>query len=193
MTYSNMRTASSRALLLIDFQDDFLKPDGRMPVSQTQVEPVVTAARIAVAEARRAGTPIAAISNEFRANDYLMNLLRRGASLAGSPGSRWSCALPLEGAANFPKWAGSAFVNPDLDPWLRKRGVETLALCGLMAKACIRATAMDALKRGYGVVLIADAIACDSDQSRRKALRELRSKGAEVEVAMAAQSSMPAL
>ncbi len=54
----------------------------------------------------------------------------------------------------------------------------TLSLAGLKAGACVSATAKDALARGYTVELNADAIACDSDASRRRSLRALQSRGA---------------
>ena len=98
-----------------------------------------------MAEARDAGDLIVAIGNEFRPGDILMNLFRRNASILGSEGASWTDRLPLDGATYFPKWAGSAFVNPELNPWLRAHNVKTLVLAGLMAKACITATAKDAL------------------------------------------------
>lgn len=173
-----------RALLLIDFQQDFLDAKGRMPVCRGHAASAVDAAKRAIAEARSAGDVILAIGNEFRPGDHLMNLLRRRASIAGSPGSRWTSALPLDGIPYLPKWATSAFVNPDLDPWLRERGVGTLILTGLKAGACVSATAKDALARGYAVNLVCDAIACDSDASRSRALEALRAKGARLVRAM---------
>ncbi len=184
MLETPQRNPSLRALLLIDFQDDFLEPDGKMPVSRAQVTPVLAAAARAVAAARQAGDLVLAIGNEFRPDDYFMNLLRRHASIAGSPGSRWTKALPLAGIQYFPKWAGSAFVNPNLEPWLRAKGVETLALSGLLAKGCISATARDALARGYEVDLVSDAIACASDASRARALTRLEAKGCRIVSAM---------
>lgn len=171
---------SRRALLLIDFQDDFLSAKGRMPVCRSQVEPVLAAAVRAAARAKKQGDEVVAIGNEFRRGDHLMNLLRRNASIAGSPGSKWTEALPLAGVKYFPKWAGSAFVNPELEDWLRARSVGTVAISGLLAKACVTATARDALARGYGVELVADAIACSSDGSRTRALAALAAKGARV-------------
>jgi nicotinamidase-related amidase len=180
MTPINPSARPRRALLLIDFQDDFLEPNGRMPVCRSHVGPALAAAKLAVDEAQRAGDPVLAIGNEFRPQDHLMNLLRRGASIAGSPGSRWTSKLPLADVPYLPKWATSAFVNPTLDEWLRANAVGTLALTGLKAGACVSATAKDALARGYKVELIADAIACDSDASRRRALAVLNSKGAQI-------------
>ena len=174
------RPPSRRALLLIDFQDDFLGPQGKMPVCRAQVTPVLAAAGQAVAKARQAGDFVLAIGNEFRPGDHLMNLLRRHASIAGSPGSQWTTVLPLAGIRYFPKWAGSAFVNPELDAWLRANDVGTLALSGLFAKACVAATCRDALAQGYDVELVSDAIACGSDASRDRALARLESKGARI-------------
>jgi nicotinamidase-related amidase len=189
MTDASQRPHSRRALLLIDFQDDFLDANGRMPVCRDHVGPALDAARRALAEAQGAGDVILAIGNEFRPGDHLMNLLRRRASIAGSPGSCWTAALPLGGIPYLAKWAASAFVNPELDPWLRARGVRTLALAGLKAAACISATARDALARGYKVELLGDAIACDSDASRRRALEALRARGARLIVAGHASTS----
>ena len=67
--------ALRRALLLIDFQYDFLADDGRMPVDRSQVQPVVEAARAAIARAQGAGNVIIKIGNEFRPSDYVRNCI----------------------------------------------------------------------------------------------------------------------
>ncbi|MBR1091007.1 cysteine hydrolase [Bradyrhizobium manausense] len=166
-----------RALLLIDFQRDFIESSGRMPVARNQVASVLRAAAKAIADARRAGEFVLAIGNEFRPNDLFMNLLRRHASIAGSDGAKWTEKLPIDGAVYFPKWSGSAFVNPDLDKWLKEKSVTKLVLAGLQAKACVTATAKDALAKGYSVEVLADAIACVSDATRARALKRLQTKG----------------
>jgi nicotinamidase-related amidase len=51
-----------RALLLIDFQRDFLDPKGRMPVDQLQVEPVIAAAQLAADAAQTQGDLIVKIA-----------------------------------------------------------------------------------------------------------------------------------
>jgi len=170
--------AERRALLLIDFQRDFVEPAGRMPAAQNQIPAALAAASRQLAQAKANGDLVVAIGNEFRPRDYLMNLLRRRAAIAGSEGARWTERLTVEGAQYFPKWASSAFVNPDLDIWLRANGVTTLMLSGLMARACVTATATDALRKGYTVQILADAVACYSDASRRRALTRLEARGA---------------
>ncbi len=180
MDTNDVAAPERRALLLIDFQRDFLEPSGRLPAARNQVAPVLSAAARAIEEAKAAGDFVVAIGNEFRPLDFLMNFLRRGASIAGSEGARWTDKLPLDGVKYFPKWAGSAFVNPDLDKWLRANHVNTLVLTGLMASACVKATAKDALAGGYQVRIRADAVACRGDASRARALARLEARGAVV-------------
>ena len=165
------------ALMLIDFQVDFLSDDGRMPVARNQVWPVIEATRLALESAGRAGDAIIAIGNEFRKGDYLMNLLRLGASIEGSSGSRWDERIPIDGIEYLPKWATSAFVNPDLGRWLESNSVKKLTLAGLKANACVAATAKGALERGMKVRILKDAVACGSDGSRAAAISRLERRG----------------
>ncbi|THD42097.1 MAG: cysteine hydrolase [Bradyrhizobium sp.] len=168
------------AILLIDFQRDFVEPTGRMPAAQNQIPAALAAASRALARAKINGDLVVTIGNEYNRRDYLRNLLRRHAAIAGSDGARWSERLEVDGAHYFSKWASSAFVNPELDAWLRAHGVTTLTLCGLMARACITATAEEALAKGYDVQILEDAVACYSDASRKRALAHLKTQGARV-------------
>ena len=52
------RSDQHRALLLIDFQDDFLADNGRMPVARNQVGPVMAATRAAIIQAQARGDQI---------------------------------------------------------------------------------------------------------------------------------------
>jgi len=168
------------ALLLIDFQEDFLAPAGRMPVDQGQVESVIKAAHQAVAEAQRDGDLIVKVGNEFRRSDVIGNAFRHGAAIQGSPGAAWDGRIDPSGAIYVPKWKADAFCNPDLAKVLDEAGVGTVRLAGLYAKACVSATARGALKRGLSVQVIGDATACSSDRSRQDALDKLRRKGIEI-------------
>ncbi len=170
-------STSGNALMLVDFQRDFLDLNGRMPVADHQIEPVLEAANAAVARARAAGWPIVKIGNAFRPQDRLMNLLRRNASIQGSAGAEWDARLPVPDAIYFEKWTSSAFINPALAQWLSEHQVTTIHIAGLFARACVSATARAALAAGFNVHLVADAIACSSDRSRRRALKSLEKKG----------------
>jgi len=172
-----MSSSAPRALLLIDFQRDFLADDGRLPVARTQVGPVIAAANAAVATARADGALVIAIGNEFRRSDLVANLFRRHAAMAGSEGARWDDRVDRAGATYFPKWAGNAFSNPALGSFLTEHGVRTVTLAGVYADACITATAKGALARGLKVEILADAVAAGNDDARSRALDRLHAKG----------------
>ena len=180
---SSAATPGRRALLLLDFQRDFLADDGRMPVARQHVAPVLAAARLAADRARLRGDLIIKVGNEFRRGDIVGNLLRRRAAVSGSAGTAWDDRIDVEDALHIPKSAGSAFTNPALGAALDARGIRHLMIAGLFAKGCVRATAEAALRRGLTVEVLADAVACSSDRSRDRALRLLVAGGAHVTAA----------
>jgi nicotinamidase-related amidase len=166
--------------VLIDFQDDFLADDGRMPVARGQVVPVLAATRAAIAQAQAHGDLIVQIGNEFKPRDLVGNLARRGAATAGRPGTRWDPRFAAPGAIYVAKWKSDAFCNPALEELLREHRVEEIVVAGLYASACVTATTKAALARGFEVHVLGDAVACRSDASREGALGRLRGFGAQI-------------
>ena len=173
-------TAPRRALLLIDFQYDFLAADGRMPVDRSQVQPVVDAARSAIERARGAGDLIVRIGNEFGPNDVVGNVLRHRAAVAGSPGAAWDPRVDAKDSIYVAKWKSNAFCNPELSQLLKDGQIEYVRLAGLFARACVTATAKAARAQGLQVQLLVDAIACKSNASRSAALARLARRGMEL-------------
>lgn len=55
----------------------------------------------------------------------------------------------------------SAFeaTNMDLSYWLNKNNVDTVYVCGIATEYCVFSTAMDALKSGFKVKILTDAVA----------------------------------
>jgi nicotinamidase-related amidase len=177
---ANQPTVKRKALLLIDFQEDFLDPAGRMPVEREHVMTAIAAAQQAVEAAQAGGDLIVKIGNEFRPTDLIGNLLRRQASIKGSTGSAWDSRIDPPEAAYIPKWKSNAFCNPALAALLKDAEVDQVILAGLYAKDCVSATAKAAKKRNLSVQVIGDATACSSDKSRRSALDKLRRIGIDV-------------
>jgi nicotinamidase-related amidase len=63
----------------------------------------------------------------------------------------------------------SAFSNPQLRPWLARRGIETLIVAGGETDVCVLATVMSAIDMGYRVLLASDAL-CSVDDNTHDAL-----------------------
>jgi nicotinamidase-related amidase len=64
-----------------------------------------------------------------------------------------------------------AFYGTELDLQLRRRGVDTLLLCGISANIAIESTARDAYERAYNLVLVEDCIAARSEEEHAFVMR----------------------
>ena len=76
----------------------------------------------------------------------------------------------------------SGFENTDLERLLRDRGVDTVHIAGLALDYCVRATALDARRAGFNVILhlgATRAINANPGDDER-ALEELRGAGVEI-------------
>ncbi|MGH9057536.1 MAG: cysteine hydrolase family protein [Acidimicrobiales bacterium] len=182
MTPSNT-AAPTWALLLLDYQHDFLDPAGRMPVAPTHVEPMLASSQLALECALKHRAPVVAVSNEFPSSQVIRNLLRRRAALAGTPGASWDPRIAALGAIRLAKSKPSAFSNPRLMDLLDAAGVGEVAVAGLYARACITATVEHAVGLGLHVTVLDDALACRDDRSRAAAVARMAGFGAEVTTA----------
>jgi len=66
---------------------------------------------------------------------------------------------PAPGEMVVRKTTNGAFNGSNLDDLLRRTGLDTLIICGVVTSACVETTARDAADRGYGCVLVSDACA----------------------------------
>ncbi|PNV31928.1 cysteine hydrolase [Streptomyces sp. DH-12] len=55
------------------------------------------------------------------------------------------------------------FATTDLDIQLKRRGIEHIAVAGMIGTMCVESTARSAMERGYRVTLVKDATAPDGD------------------------------
>jgi nicotinamidase-related amidase len=166
------------ALLVIDLQRDFLEDDGRMPVARTQVEPLLRAANALIDAATSRGALVVYILNAFPATQRVANFFRRGAAVAGTPGAQLDPRVHVVSGGTFIKERGDAFTNPALAAFLRERRITRLAILGVFAPACVRATTRGALREGYRVTVVSDGVAAGSDRARDRALALMTKDGA---------------
>jgi len=67
-------------------------------------------------------------------------------------------------------WCSSGFANTDLDVQLKKHGIHTLIVIGLIAHTCVEATVRYAAELGYEVTMVKDATADYSAEAMHAAL-----------------------
>jgi nicotinamidase-related amidase len=73
----------------------------------------------------------------------------------------------------------SPFTNPQLSRLLRNRMVDSLVLTGLESDVCVLSAALDAVDRGYRVVIVTDALCSSSDQTHDAILTIFRGRFSE--------------
>jgi nicotinamidase/pyrazinamidase len=90
--------------------------------------------------------------------------------------------LTITKASHHDKDAYSGFDGTDLATILREKGVKRVVVCGIATDYCVKATAHDALKAGFEVIVLEDAIRGVevNPGDCQRAIEELRSAGARV-------------
>lgn len=73
--------------------------------------------------------------------------------------------------------AYSAFANPELSVYFKKKGVDRVFITGLATEYCVKASALGALEAGYKVVLVKDGCRGISDTEVETALLEMQQAG----------------
>jgi nicotinamidase-related amidase len=166
------------ALIVLDLQRDFLEERGRMRIAAGQVEPLIGVANATIDAAQARGTRVAYVVNAFPRSQRLLNFFRRGAAVAGTMGAELDPRVRVvAGAPTFTKDRGDGFTNPELGAWLKGQGVKRLAILGVFAPACVRATARGALRSGFEVTVVGDGVGAGSDGARARALRSMARDG----------------
>lgn len=138
--------ASSTALLVIDFQNEYFS--GKLPVPDA-AETLAQARRlIAHADAHR--MPVFHVQHVSPAGGVVF--------AADSPTVEFHAdAQPAPHHKVVKKNTASVFVSSDIDQQLKDAGIKTLLICGLMTHNCIAGAARDAVPKGYAVIVAADA------------------------------------
>jgi len=166
------------ALLVLDLQRDFLEPAGRMPIAEAQVAPLLSVANQMIDAAAAGGVPVVYVVNAFPRSQRVLNFLRHGAAVVGTPGADMDPRVALApGARTFAKERSDAFTNAELDACLRQAGVKHLAVMGVFAPHCVRSTVQGALARKYRVTVVKDGVGAASDGARARALVKMAKDG----------------
>ncbi|AOV15959.1 hypothetical protein BJI67_01705 [Acidihalobacter aeolianus] len=80
---------------------------------------------------------------------------------------------PEDGDIVILKRQWGAFYGTDLDLQLRRRGIDTVILCGIATEIGVESTARDAYERGYRLVFAADAMNGRSVEGHENSLQRI--------------------
>lgn len=165
--------AGKSALVVIDFQNEYFS--GRMPIPDGAAALAKTRELITFADSHKipvyhvqhvapAGSPVFAID---------------GQTVKFHPDMQ-----PRPQDVVLHKSTVSVFASTDLDQQLKKAGIQTLIISGLMTHACVAGAARDAAPLGYNVIVASDAsatraitrangVSIDKDSLHKAALAEV--------------------
>ncbi|KZM48139.1 isochorismatase family protein [Labrenzia sp. OB1] len=155
----------SRALLVIDIQNDYF-PGGGLPLHQAEdVEGRIVAA---IGQARKAGERVVLVQHVSNAPAGLL--------AAGASGTEIRPAILAAAgeAPNVVKQVADAFHDTDLSGYLE--GVTELLICGMMTQNCVVFTAISRAAEAFNVIVIGDLCTAPTEAVHKIALNALSSK-----------------
>ena len=172
---------TGRALLVVDVQRDFCEGGALAVAGGSAVAEGI--AELLRTDPERYDLVVATRDWHVEPGDHWVTWPRH--CVAGTEGASFHAALDIalldavvskgeRGAAY------SGFEAPELDPLLHAHGIEEVDVCGLATDHCVRATALDALRLGYRVRVLATLTAGVAEDTTEAALAELVAAGAEV-------------
>ena len=175
------------ALVIVDVQNDFL-PGGSLAVQGG--EKIIAPLNRYIEAAQAKGLPIFATRDWHPPNHC--SFKEQGGiwpphCIANSEGAQFPSelnsprsTLVISKGTQMEKDAYSGFEGTDLDERLRSAGISRVLIGGLATDYCVLNTVKDAIKHGYEVLLLQDAIEAVNVQPEdgKKAIDEMTSLGA---------------
>ena len=182
--------ASGRiGLVIVDLQNDFLAPEGAYARGNTvSAEALLLPARVApVAQAVKRHQGLVASSlftlwpdtqGQPMISPHLLErrpFLRAGDFAPGSWGQANVEAIAPWVDVSVCKVAYSAFFNTQLDWVLRRAGVDTVVVCGIVTNGGVASTVRDAHMRDYRTVVLSDGCATFTEAAHQAAMTDMAS------------------
>ncbi|MGR2739471.1 isochorismatase family protein [Billgrantia sp. Q4P2] len=175
------------ALLVVDMQNDFCE-GGALAVKGGNA--LVAGINAEIEAARRGGAMVVA-SRDWHPVDH-MSFEHRGGQwpvhcVQDTPGAAYHTQLALPDdavrvskASAFDVDAYSAFDGTGLAGYLRDCRIQRVVVCGLAMDVCVKATALEARREGFTVILLDALTEPVASEARSQCQRELQEAGVEV-------------
>lgn len=161
------------ALIVVDVQNDFADPNGSLYVKGG--EDVVTFISAEVARARAAGSLVVYTQDwhppetpHFATGGgvWPVHCVRNTWGAAFHPGLKVEGDTVRKGAGGEDGYSGFTVRDPesgresetDLAAMLHDAGIERVIVVGLATDYCVKATALDAVRKGFSTFLLRDAV-----------------------------------
>jgi nicotinamidase/pyrazinamidase len=173
------------ALIVVDMQRDFM-PGGALPVPEG--DKIIPRCNSYIEEFRKRGALIVATRDWHPPNH--ISFREQGGPwpahcVRNTPGAEFVVDLPADAvivskATEPDKEAYSGFEGTNLADILKKNGVKRVYVCGVATEYCVKATALDAVRHGFEVYLLRDAVKGIKPEDEEKALLEMERAGVKI-------------
>ncbi|WP_437888891.1 hydrolase [Phytobacter sp. V91] len=161
------------ALVVIDLQEGIL-PFGAGPYSAAEV--VTRAARLAD-KFRANGSPVILVRVGWSAD--FAEALKQPVDAAGGhalPENWWDYPAALGKQASdieVTKRQWGAFYGTDLELQLRRRGIDTIVLCGIATNIGVESTARNAWEMGFNLIVVEDACSTATAEQHQSSMTHI--------------------
>ena len=205
MSHDKTIAPTRTALIIVDLQNDFLHPNGAyarggdtnppallLPSRVAEVARILKAAGGLVATSQFTLWPDA--HGEPMVSEHLKALrpyLRKGDFAMGGWGHSNVEALDGLVDVSVNKVAYSAFFNTQLDWVLRRAGIDTVAVCGIVTNGGVASTVRDAHMRDYRVIVLDDGCAAFGEERHKVSLADMRNVAEQMNCSTFAQTLQP--
>lgn len=152
-----MKFDTNSALIVIDMQNDGLIH----PKSANRGNNDVLIQRVnhCIKMANEQHLPIINVIHTVK-NTFLNRLIMKNRFIAHTEGAKLHHGVfgDMTWDIEVGKSVGSAFSNPILSAFLKKKSIEHIYIVGLDAKFCVQATAKSAVENGYTTTILTDLV-----------------------------------
>lgn len=169
---------SQKALFVIDIQEDYTGDTAKPPFPYKDSDKLITIVNKLIEVASEKNIIIVYIKQEF---EHLGKLFSKvfcgGTAIKGNLGTEIDKRINMKSNYIFSKAAPDAFSNTKIKKILDEYRVRELYLVGLDAEFCVYSTAKGALRHGYKVSIIKDAIALRNGKKWNDILKKYEHDG----------------
>lgn len=142
---------TKRAIVVVDIQNEYFPPAGKLPLKKVE-EAAANAAKV-IAHARNLGEPVIHVRHEFP--DPSAPFFATGSEAVDIHSS----VQPLDGEQVITKNYPNSFRETALKESLDQLGITDVVVIGSMSHMCIDATSRAAVDFGYTTTIVHDACA----------------------------------
>ena len=166
--------ATKTALVAIDLQEGILPFAG----GPHRAEDVVARAASLAQKCRERGAPVILVRVGW-SNDFAEALKQPVDAQTGGhplPENWWNWPAALgkqESDIEVTKRQWGAFYGTDLELQLRRRGIDTIILCGIASNIGVESTARNAWELGFNLVIVEDACSAPSAEQHQGSMRNI--------------------